>query len=499
MDITLILLFFIVLLCSYWALSRPRGLPPGPLTLPLIGSYFFNKQIRKKDNFAAFLDASKVYGDVFSFRVGPQLIVVLNGFDAIYEAFVKQSDVFSDRPEFLPFIRRAISPPPTAGILFRGYSHKWKTLRRFTLQTLRDFGVGKTSIEEKIAVEIKAASNGFDKLEGNPLEMAPVLHNMVGNVIYSIVFGTRFEFDDPKFKLVRELTNLAVSGPGATGITLFIPRWVSWLFARKAYKEADFRRQNFENIKTFIFEQIKNHEDTFDENNIRDFVDLYIQVTRDTKEERSDVFTDDSMFRVILELFIAGSETTYNTLDWAFLLMTEHPDIQERCFKEIDDVVGDKYIDYADRVKLPFIEATILEIQRLANVVPLAIQHSTNNDTTLLGHHIPKNTVVLPNVYSALMDPKHWDQPNKFNPERFINASGKLIKHDAQMPFGIGPRICLGEPLARMELFLVFANLIQNYRFEKEYAGIRHSLKRKPNRVTSSPETYKLRIKRRVN
>ena len=488
-------MFFIVFLCSFWALSRPRGLPPGPLTLPLIGSYFFTKQIRKKDNFASFLDASKVYGDVFSFRVGPQLIVVLNGFDAIYEALMKQSDVFSDRPGFMPILQSAMKPPPTAGILFRGYSHQWKTLRRFTLQTLKDFGVGKTSIEEKIAVEIKAACKGFDKFEGNPLEIAPILHNLVGNVIYSIVFGTRYEFDDPKFKLVRELTNLAVSGPGPTGIAMFFPRWVSRLFARKAHEETNFRRQNLEKIKTFIFEQIKNHEDTFDENNIRDFVDLYIQVTRDSKEERSDVFTDGSMFRVILELFIAGSETTYNTLDWAFLFMTEHPDIQERCFKEINDVVGDKYIDYADRVKLPFIEATILEIQRLANVVPLAIQHSTNNDTTLLGYHIPKNTVVLPNVYSALMDPKHWDQPNKFNPERFISSNGKLIKHDAQMPFGIGPRICLGEPLARMELFLVFANLIQNYRFEKEQPDFRHTLKRKPNRITSSPESYKLRMK----
>ena len=320
---------------------------------------------------------------------------------------------------------------------------------------------------------------------------------MVGNVIYSIVFGTRFECDDPEFKLVRELTNLAVSGPGPAVIAMFFPRWVSRLFARKAHEEINFRRQNLEKIKTFILEQIKNHEDTFDENNIRDFVDLYLQVTRDSKEERSDVFTDGSMFRVILELFIAGSETTYNTLDWAFLFMTEHPDIQERCFKEITDVVGDKYIDYADRVKLPFIEATILEIQRLANVVPLAIQHSTNNDTTLLGYHIPKNTVVLPNVYSALMDPKHWDQPNKFNPERFISSNGKLIKHDAQMPFGIAPRICLGEPLARMQLFLVFANLIQKYRFEKERRDFRHTLKRKPNRITSSPEGYKLRMKRR--
>ena len=496
MDIALILIFAVVFLCSFLVVSRPKGLPPGPLTLPLLGSYWFMKMMRKRDNHLVLADAAKTYGDIFSFRIGNQLIVVLNGFDSIYEALVKQSDVFSDRPVFLPFLNR-IKPSPTAGILFRGYSHQWKTLRRFTLQTLRDFGVGKTSIEEKISMEIDAATKTFDSAKDEPLEIAPILHNMVGNVIYAIVFGTRFDYDDPQFDIIRQFTNTAVSGPGATGVVNFFPRWLTVLFARKSHNELNARRQNFEEIKSFIFDQIKKHEDSYDTNNIRDFVDLYIQVKRDSKEDTADVFTEGSMFRVILELFLAGSETTYNSLDWAFLFMSEHPEIQEKCFKEISDVVGDKYIDYADRVKLPYVEATIFESQRLANVVPLSVQHSTLKDTELKGYHVPKNTVVLPNVYSALIDPKHWNEPNKFKPERFIGLNGKVTKHDAQMPFGIGPRICLGEPLARMELFLVFANMIQKFKFEREYPSFRHSFERKPMRITSSPESYKLRIKRR--
>ena len=182
-----------------------------------------------------------------------------------------------------------------------------------------------------------------------------------------------------------------------------------------------------------------------------------------------------------------------------FEIKYKHPEIQEKCFKEITDVVGDKYIDYADHVKLPFVEATINESQRLANIVPLALQHSTTKDTTLLGYHIPKDTIVLPNLYSALMDPKHWDQPSKFNPARFIDANGKVVKPDAQMPFGIGPRICLGEPLARMELFLVFANMLQKFKFERECPSFRHSLERKQNRVTSSPKSYRMKITRRMN
>ena len=496
MDVVLVLVFVIVFLCSVLVVTRPKNLPPGPLTLPLVGSYWFVKQMQKKDHHLLFSDAAKLYGDIFSYQIGSQLFVVLRGYDAIYQAFVKQSAIFSDRPD-VPI--RGLWPPVKEGIALRGYSQKWKTLRRFTLQTLRDFGVGKTSIEEKINVEIDAASKAFDAAKGKPLEIASILHNIVGNVIYGIVFGTRFDHNDPKFEMIRKLTNVAVMGQAFNNASLFLPRWMAQIFTRKLQREVETRKQNFETIRSFIFEQVKNHEDTYDENNIRDFVDLYLQATRDSKEERSDVFTEGSMLRVIIELFIAGSETTYNTLDWAFLFIAENPGIQENCFKEIADVVGDKIIENAERVKMPYVEATIHESQRLANIVPIGLQHSTTEKTTLLGYQIPKDTIVLPNLYSALMDPKHWDQPNKFNPMRFIDATGKVFKPDAQMPFGIGPRICLGEPLARMELFLVFASLLQKFKFEREYPAFRHSLERKPNRVTSSPQIYKMRITRREN
>ena len=205
---------------------------------------------------------------------------------------------------------------------------------------------------------------------------------------------------------------------------------------------------------------------------------------RDSKEDTADVFTEGSMFRVILELFLAGSETTYNSLDWAFLFMSEHPEIQEKCFKEISDVVY--------RLRRPS-KVTI----RRSNHFRVSKTCECCSFTELKGYRLPKNIVVLLNVYSALIDPKHWDEPNDFKPGRFIGLNGKVTKHDAQMSFGIGPRICLGEPLARMALLLVFANMIQKFKFKREYPSLRHSFERKPMRVTSSPESYKLRIKQR--
>ena len=153
------------------------------------------------------MDASERYGNIFSFWIGKQFVVVLTGFDAIQLALVKQSNVFSDRPSIPGFQLTAAS-----GIILRSYTQRWKKLRRFTLQTLRDFGVGKTTLEDKIALEIDAASDVIDVSAGEPMETRSVMQKITGNVLYSIVFGKRFDFNDSDFEIINRMTNIGFQG-----------------------------------------------------------------------------------------------------------------------------------------------------------------------------------------------------------------------------------------------------------------------------------------------
>ena len=381
--------------------------------------------------------------------------------------------------------------------MINGYNHSWKFHRRFTLQTLRDFGVGKSSIEDKIMAEIDAARLALENTNSKPFEITSVLQKVIGNVIYGIVFGKRFEYVDPDFEIIQRMSSIAVSGQGFTSVVNFFPLWVTAIFARKESKEAAFRRENMMKIRKFIFDQIKEHQDSFDGQNIRDFVDPYIQATRDSNEEVTSVLTESNMFRVIMELFLAGAETSNNSLDWAFLFMIEYPEIQTKCQQEIENIVGDRKIKYSDRLNLKYTDATITEIQRLANVVTVALHHNAMADTTLMGYTIPKNTIVLPILIAANMDPDYWNNPEKFDPDRFLDKGGNIIKNEAMIPFSVGPRTCLGEPLARMELFLVFANLLQKFRFERANLNVRHPMDLKPNQITSAPSSYKLVAKKR--
>ena len=344
-------------------------------------------------------------------------------------------------------------------------------------------------------VEVDAASQVIEKTRGHPFVISPILQNVAGNVIHGIVFGKRYNYDDPDFDIVRSMSSTFVSAQGVTSLGLFFPIWVTWLLSLKEGKKAQIRQQTLKNIQEFILVQVKEHEESYDENIIRDFVDLYINVTRDSTEE---TFSKTNICRIILELFVAGSETTYNTLDWAFLCMVEHPEIQRKFQQEIAETVGNRSINYADRVDLSYIDATITEVQRYASIVPLSLQHCTSKDTTLMGYHIPKNTVILPSLYSANMDPNYWKEPTKFKPDRFLDSKGKLVKKKALMPFSVGPRTCLGEPLARMELFLVFANLLQKFTFERECDDVRHVIEPKPSdHLVSSPCPFKIRVKKR--
>ncbi|CAB3406444.1 unnamed protein product [Caenorhabditis bovis] len=157
-------------------------------------------------------------------------------------------------------------------------------------------------------------------------------------------------------------------------------------------------------------------------------------------------------------------ETTSNTLYWSVLYCLTTPRVVENINKELKEKVnGDRIITMADKNDLVYINATINEVQRLANLLPLNVSHATTEDVEINGLRIPKDTIIVPQISCVLYDEKIFPDPHSFNPSRFIGDDGKLLKVEELVPFSIGKRQCLGEGLARMELFLFFANLFNQF------------------------------------
>ncbi|XP_041061779.1 cytochrome P450 2K6-like [Carcharodon carcharias] len=160
-------------------------------------------------------------------------------------------------------------------------------------------------------------------------------------------------------------------------------------------------------------------------------------------------------------------ETTSTTIRWGMLLMMKYPEIQRKVHEEIISVVGSERSPRAeDRKNLAYTDAVIHEIQRFGDILPLNVTHETTVDLNFKGFFIPKGTHVIPLLSSVLYDKTQWEKPNEFNPSHFLDAEGKFVKRDAFMPFSAGRRACVGETLAKMELFLFFTALIQKFKFQ---------------------------------
>uniref|UniRef100_A0A8B9L8W3 Uncharacterized protein n=1 Tax=Astyanax mexicanus TaxID=7994 RepID=A0A8B9L8W3_ASTMX len=150
-------------------------------------------------------------------------------------------------------------------------------------------------------------------------------------------------------------------------------------------------------------------------------------------------FHENNMVRSTIDLFGAGTETTANTLRWGLIYMMEYPDVQERCHEEIVRVLGfDRFPSMDDRAQLPYTLATVHEIQRYANIVPLGVIHETTQPTKLRGYHIPAGTNIMANLTAIMADKDHWKFPNTFNPENFLDEKGQFCKNDSFLPFSLG-------------------------------------------------------------
>ncbi|XP_041357822.1 cytochrome P450 2J6-like [Gigantopelta aegis] len=471
-----------------WAFNgRPKGVPPGPwFYLPVIGNLV---QIGANP-VTSFREMRKKYGDVFSVYMANRLVIVVNGFDNLKEAFVKNGDTFSNRPNL--FFTKVITYDK--GIT--GSSGEvWKEQRKFALQTLRNLGMGKNILQSKIQEESTAFIEELTKREGKATDLRNLIGSSVSNIISSIVFGKRFEYKDPMFIKFVKIVEENVLIPPVLHFFPFLRFLPGDMFNIKHMM------RGMEAIEHELFESsVREHTVHYDENNTDDFISAYIKEMKHKERlgDTSSSINNDNLCVVIKDLFFAGTETTATALRWLLLYFLHFPEIQNKCFAEIQDNVGcDKTIYMEDKTKLPYLEATIMEILRHADIGPLSVMRTVTSETMLKGYRIPSNALVIPNIDSVLSDSRIWGDPENFRPDRFLDENGHITKPEEYIPFLFGPRNCLGESLARMELFLFLASMLQKFEFVKGEGAVLPTLDGVLG-FTHEPEPYLIRATLRI-
>ncbi|XP_007523361.1 cytochrome P450 2K6-like [Erinaceus europaeus] len=435
--------------------------PPGPRPLPVIGNLHM---LNLKRPYLTMLELSQKYGSIYSLHMGPKKVVVLSGYETVKDALVNHADQFEERPR-VPIFERLFEGK---GIVF-SHGKTWKTMRRFSLTTLRNFGMGKRIIEDTITEECKHLLKNFESHRGKPFEIKTVMNASVANVIVSILFGKRFNYEDTQFLRLLSLIGENVKLLGHPKIVLF-NMFPALGFLLESHKKV---LRNRDELYSFIRTTFLDHRQNLDKNDPRSFIDAFLIRQQEEKNESTNYFSDENLVAMVSNLFGAGTETTSSTLRWGILLMMRHPEVQKKVHDEITRVVGSARPQIAHSVQMPYTDAVIHEIQRVANILPVGLPHATTMDVTFKNFFIPKGTEIVALLTSVLQDQTQWEKPDTFNPEHFLNSSGKFVKKEAFMPFSAGRRMCAGESLAKMELFLFFTSLMQKFTFQPP-PGVSH-------------------------
>ncbi|XP_067207678.1 probable cytochrome P450 305a1 [Linepithema humile] len=429
--------------------------PPGPFPWPFVGNHFYLRKLTRVlgGQHLAFLELSKLYNSgVVSLQLGASKVIVISNAKLIQEVLNKEE--YDGRPwtEFIKIRNFGMKK----GITMND-GPDWKELRAWSIRTLRSIGFAKREMTELITNELKLI---LERLKDNSVQhIRPAIEPAVINVLWTLVTGKPLHYD-LRLKFMNLLNRRMQAFDMAGGLLSAFP-WIRYVIPKvSGYKLlVEFNQE----LKSFLMDIINDHKERYVEGSKADFIDMFLSEIFKHEDKKS-IFTDDNLLVTLADFFIAGINTTTATLDFLFLQMANHQNVQQKLHKEIDAVIGsNKFLNLEDRINMPFTEAILTECQRIWLVTPVIGPRRVLCDTTLDGYTIPKNSTILLNIFCNNMNPEFFPNPILFQPERFVK-DGVYQPDKNIIIFGKGKRRCPGESLAKTAIFLLFAGVMQRYR-----------------------------------
>ncbi|KAG1781056.1 cytochrome P450 [Suillus placidus] len=468
--------------------KKPAPYPPGPLGWPLIGNILDIPHIKA---WLTFTKWGKKYGDISHVEVLGQHIIVLNSVKAAIELFDKKSNMYSDRP-VLPMGGELVGWNFSLGLLPYGDRFRW-----YRKNIHRVIG-NRAAMDVYNHIEEIETHRFLKRVFAKPEQLQSHIRHTAGAIILRISHGYEVkENNDPFIDLAdRAMDQFSRSTAiGAFMVDIIpslakVPEWFPGAGFKRLAREW---RQTLEEMVDAPYQFVKDQ--------IAAGI-APMSFTSNLLEGRTLSAEEDQMVKwSAASLYAGGADTTVSTIYSLFLAMTLFPDVQKKAQAEIDAVVGTARLpSFADRDSLPYTEALVKEVLRWNVVAPTGIIHCASEDDIHDGYYIPKGSLITPNIWFMLNDPRTYANPSQFKPERFLDNGGKDPELEPRtICFGFGRRICPGLHLADASVWISTAMSLAVFDISKVVEkGVEITPEVDPTSGTiSHPKPFKCSIKPR--
>ena len=446
-------------------------------------------------------ELSKIYGKVFSLKLGAHQTVILCDKKAMKEAFVKKDQDFNGRPELPTFIN---TRQGCIGVSLTDHNQQYTQNRKLTITSLHRFLRDSQNVDKVLKLETEKMKSYLDDYAVNGNEFFPleVFDKVIPSMFLAMMYGANMSYEDEDLKHITSVYREWFLAAESDNPADFFP-----ILAKLPNKRLSIVSRVGKELEKFNMNMIRQRLETIQQDpNNNDGNSKKCETIVDFMASGEDIeaFEDKTFCRevtkVASDIVGGGFDTAASTTSWAILYLIHHPEIVQRCRAElcqISSTDSDKSLSMEAKSDCPYFMATIYEILRMSCVAPTGLLHRTKRDSSIQGYSVPKNTIVIANLRQMNFDSQEWKQPQQFRPERFLkmndegnNVLNTKVCNDIAT-FSAGTRRCPGDKLGISMIFVLLGTLIKRYNFNLVKAPV----DMEPIRgITSKPKHYLLKL-----
>ncbi|GMH29836.1 hypothetical protein Nepgr_031679 [Nepenthes gracilis] len=464
-----LLLLFLSTQYLLFLLKRTRfsqkQLPPGPFPLPVIGNVL-NHITNPHRSFA---EIAKVYGPVMTVQLGYLTTVVISSATMARQVLQKQDLSFSTRN---PWSAVSVLDHHESSIAFLPPNHQWTNLRKIC----KSFIFSNCRLDASGGLRRRVVQQLISHVQNHCAAGSAVeIRDAVLTALLNLITNTFFSFDLAKYggseNQLKELVSAMVAEAGTLSGADFFPMIGAFDPQGIRRRSTIIMRKIFSLFNSIIDERLMSRKNSVSSEKNDDVLDAILSISRGKDKE----FDISAIPHLLLDLFVAGTDTTSTTFEWAMTELIRNPEKLEKARAELRHIIGNGNLDKEEDIaQLPYLQAVVKETLRLHPAVAFLIPRKVSMDVHISGYTVPKGAQVLVNVWAMGREESVWEAANSFIPERFMESNIDVKGGNFELlPFGAGRRICLGMPLANRMVPYMLGSLIHSFNWKLE-DGIVH-------------------------